>query len=101
MLNDPELLRQAMELVRNPSMLQELMRTNDRAISNLESIPGGYNALTRMYREIQEPMVNAAINSVFSPNSYSGGNSGNSGKKKLISLFKEKSVYFLLIFYTF
>ncbi|XP_063224696.1 ubiquilin-1 [Bacillus rossius redtenbacheri] len=60
MLNNPDLLRQTMELARNPSMLQELMRNHDRALSNLESIPGGYNALQRMYREIQEPMLSAA-----------------------------------------
>lgn len=53
MLNNPDLLRQTMELARNPAMLQELMRSHDRAISNLESIPGGYNALQRMYRDIQ------------------------------------------------
>ncbi|KAK6643769.1 hypothetical protein RUM43_000032 [Polyplax serrata] len=76
MLNDRDLLHQVTELVRNPSMLQELMRTHDRAISNLESIPGGYNTLTRMYREIQEPMVNAAV-SQFSANTYSGGSTGN------------------------
>lgn len=40
MLNNPELLRQTMELARNPAMLQELMRSHDRALSNLESIPG-------------------------------------------------------------
>ncbi|XP_024869667.1 ubiquilin-1 [Temnothorax curvispinosus] len=60
MLNNPELLRQTMELARNPSMLQELMRSHDRALSNLESIPGGYSALRRMYRDIQEPMLAAA-----------------------------------------
>lgn len=49
-----------MDMVRNPSTLQELMRTQDRALSNLESIPGGYNALRRMYTELQEPMMNAA-----------------------------------------
>ena len=43
-------------------MLQELMRTHDRALSNLESIPGGHSALRRMYREIQEPMLAAAAN---------------------------------------
>lgn len=59
-LNNPELLRQTMEMARNPAMLQELMRSQDRALSNLESIPGGYNALQRMYRDIQEPMLNAA-----------------------------------------
>lgn len=71
MLNNPELLRQTMELARNPSMLQELMRSHDRAISNLESIPGGYNALQRMYRDIQEPMLSAATEQ-FSRNPFSG-----------------------------
>lgn len=36
------------------------MRNQDRALSNLESIPGGYNALRRMYTDIQEPILNAA-----------------------------------------
>lgn len=60
MLNNPELLRETMTVARNPTMMQELMRAHDRAISNLESLPGGYNALRRMYTEIQEPMMNAA-----------------------------------------
>lgn len=62
MLNNPDILRQTMELARNPSMLQELMRSHDRALSNLESIPGGHSALHRMYRDIQEPMIAAAQN---------------------------------------
>ncbi len=40
MLNNPEVLRQTMEIARNPAMMQELMRNQDRAMSNLESIPG-------------------------------------------------------------
>lgn len=63
MLNNPELLRQTMELARNPAMLQELMRSHDRAISNLESVPGGYSALQRIYRDIQEPILNATTES--------------------------------------
>lgn len=59
MLNNPEVLRQSIELARNPAMVQELMRSNDRALSNLESMPGGFNALQRMYRDIQEPILNA------------------------------------------
>lgn len=51
---------QTMELARNPAMMQEMMRNQDRALSNLESIPGGYNALRRMYTDIQEPMFSAA-----------------------------------------
>lgn len=71
MLNNPDLLRQTMELARNPSMLQELMRSHDRAISNLESIPGGYNALQRMYRDIQEPMLSATAEQ-FNRNPFAG-----------------------------
>nr|CAH7727451.1 unnamed protein product [Callosobruchus chinensis] len=51
-LNNGELLRQTLALACNPAMLQELRRSHDRAMSNLESIPGGYNALQRMYRDI-------------------------------------------------
>ncbi|XP_041762523.1 ubiquilin-1 [Anopheles merus] len=76
MLNNPELLRQTMELARNPSMLQELMRSHDRAISNLESVPGGYSALQRIYRDIQEPMMNATFRNPYSGTSESGSTSG-------------------------
>ncbi|XP_015773290.1 PREDICTED: ubiquilin-1-like [Acropora digitifera] len=58
-LNNPDLMRQTMEMMRNPSLMQEMMRTHDRALSNLESLPGGFNALQRMYTDIQEPMLNA------------------------------------------
>ncbi|KAK1154774.1 ubiquilin-4 [Acipenser oxyrinchus oxyrinchus] len=80
MLNNPELMRQTMELARNPAMMQEMMRNQDRALSNLESIPGGYNALRRMYTDIQEPMFSAAREQ-FGNNPFSalGGNAEGSG----------------------
>ncbi|XP_062821123.1 ubiquilin-4 [Anolis carolinensis] len=56
MLHNPELMRQTMELARNPAMMQEMMRHQDRALSNLESVPGGYSALRRMYTDTQEPL---------------------------------------------
>ena len=71
MLNNPEVLRQTMELVRNPSVYQELLRSNDRAMANLESIPGGYNALQRMYRDIQEPML-TSLTEQFTQNPFAG-----------------------------
>lgn len=79
MLNNPELLRQTMELTRNPAMLQELMRSHDRAMSNLESVPGGYSALQRIYRDIQEPMLNAATET-FGGNPFSGLVDNSSGE---------------------
>jgi len=59
MLNNPEVLRQMMDIARNPSRLQEMTRTMDRQMQNLESLPGGRNVLERMYRDIQEPVLNA------------------------------------------
>lgn len=54
-------------------MMQEMMRNQDRALSNLESIPGGYNALRRMYTDIQEPMLSAAQEQVNHCLQVSGG----------------------------
>merc|ERR1712038_1776790 len=56
LLNNPSLMRETMELATNPSAMEELRRHQDRAMANLESMPGGFNALQRMYRNIQEPM---------------------------------------------
>ncbi len=59
MLSNPEVLRQSMEIASNPAMMQEMMRSYDRAVLNMESIPGGSSHLQRIYRDIQEPMMNA------------------------------------------
>ncbi|KAG5841357.1 hypothetical protein ANANG_G00198670 [Anguilla anguilla] len=60
MLNNPDVMRQTLELARNPAMMQEVMRTQDRALGNLETIPGGYSTLRRMCTNVQEPMMSAA-----------------------------------------
>ncbi|SCN12837.1 ubiquitin-like protein, putative [Plasmodium malariae] len=59
MLNDSQALKQSFEMIKNPSLMKELMRNTDRAISNIEAIPGGFNTLRRMYHNIQEPMYAA------------------------------------------
>lgn len=41
MLNDPDVIRQAMDMVRNPTAFNEMMRNHDQAIRNLQGIPGG------------------------------------------------------------
>ncbi|XP_026971355.1 ubiquilin-3 [Sagmatias obliquidens] len=58
-LNNPEIMRQTMEFLCKPAMMQEMMRSQDRALRNLESIPGGYNVLRTMYTDIMHPMLNA------------------------------------------
>lgn len=58
-LNDPSTLRQTLEATRNPELMREMMRNTDRAMSNIESSPEGFNMLRRMYETIQEPFLNA------------------------------------------
>jgi ubiquilin len=45
-----------MELASNPSLMAEMMRNTDRAMANIEMMPGGFDALRRMYSNIQEPL---------------------------------------------
>merc|ERR1719421_2497921 len=59
-LNDPAVLRQSLEMMRNPNAMREAMRHQDIAISQLENHPEGFNALRRIYEEVQEPMMDAA-----------------------------------------
>ncbi|KZV48716.1 hypothetical protein F511_19256 [Dorcoceras hygrometricum] len=66
-LNDPSILRQTLEAARNPELMREMMRNTDRAMSNIESSPEGFNMLRRMYENVQEPFLNATT---------MGGNTG-------------------------
>uniref|UniRef100_A0A7I4EFD6 Uncharacterized protein n=1 Tax=Physcomitrium patens TaxID=3218 RepID=A0A7I4EFD6_PHYPA len=59
-LNDPGTLRQTLDAARNPELMREMMRNTDRAMSNIEASPEGFNMLRRMYENVQEPLLNAA-----------------------------------------
>lgn len=59
-LNDPATLRQMMQLVRNPDLMLEMQRNADRAMQHIEVMPGGFNALRRMYEGVSSPMEEAA-----------------------------------------
>ena len=67
-LNDPSVLRQSLEAARNPELMREMTRSTDRAMSNIEATPEGFNMLRRMYENVQEPLMNATTMS---------GNAGN------------------------
>ncbi|KAI0982675.1 hypothetical protein GJ496_008240 [Pomphorhynchus laevis] len=58
--NNPDFMRQTMEMIRNPTAIQEIMRNSDRVLINLESLPIGYNVRQRISRDFQEPMLNVA-----------------------------------------
>lgn len=58
-LRDPDTIRQAMQMLRDPSSMQQAMQNQDRAIANISNMPGGFNALSRMYNQVQAPMEDA------------------------------------------
>merc|ERR1719361_3184722 len=60
-LNDPETMRQAMQAASNPEVYQEMLRNQDRALANISNMPGGFNALSRMYNSVQAPMEAALL----------------------------------------
>jgi len=63
-LQDPRNLRQMMEMARSPTLMQEMTRHTDRALSNLDVMPGGMDALSRLYHEIQVPLEEARVDSL-------------------------------------
>merc|ERR1719412_499278 len=58
-LKDPALMKHAMRAASNPEYYNEMLKNNDRALRNIESIPGGFSALSRLYNQIQKPMERA------------------------------------------
>ncbi|KAJ2559586.1 hypothetical protein EV175_000269 [Coemansia sp. RSA 1933] len=66
-MSDPSIMRQSLDAAQNPQLMQEVQRNNDRALSNLESAPGGYAHIRRMYHSIQEPLNQAARDSSRTP----------------------------------
>ncbi|KAJ2120841.1 hypothetical protein IW147_004781 [Coemansia sp. RSA 720] len=63
MMNDPEIMQQSLNAAQNPRLMQEVQRNNDRVLSNLETSPGGFAHIRRMYHNIQEPLAQAAESS--------------------------------------
>ena len=56
-LSDPALMRQSLQAATNPALRAELTRNTDRAMANIEGMPGGYNALAHMYQNVQTVRV--------------------------------------------
>lgn len=59
MLEDPDVLRQSMQMMANPSLMREMTRNADRAIGQLDAMPGGHSALLRAHQEFADPLYQA------------------------------------------
>ncbi|PKK19358.1 ubiquilin-1 [Columba livia] len=68
-LTHPQTIREMLEASSSPAVMQEMIRNHDVAMNNLESIPGGFSALEQLYKEVQEPILDAVQmgNSPFAP----------------------------------
>lgn len=70
--NDPATFRQMMQMARNPSLMNEMMRNSDRQMANIEMMPGGFDALRRMHENVQAPLMDAT-------RGFRDSNEGNNG----------------------
>ncbi|KAL8191443.1 UNVERIFIED_CONTAM: hypothetical protein K2H54_073740 [Gekko kuhli] len=61
--------REMIDRATSLAVMDEIIRNHDRALSNLESIPGGYSALQQLYNDIEAPMLNA-VQAQFQGNSF-------------------------------
>lgn len=59
LLSNPKIVGEIIRYIQKPEVKQEMDRHCDQILSNIESFPGGYNILQRMYKEIEEPIWNA------------------------------------------
>uniref|UniRef100_A0ACB8FGX7 Uncharacterized protein n=1 Tax=Sphaerodactylus townsendi TaxID=933632 RepID=A0ACB8FGX7_9SAUR len=58
-LSNVDFLQEMTDGATSPAVMDEIIRNHDRALSNLESIPGGYSALQQLYQDIEDPILNA------------------------------------------
>merc|ERR1719163_374941 len=57
--SDTRMMRQQLQAMMDPQMRAMMMRNVDRAMSNLETVPGGMDALRRLHNDIQDPLWDA------------------------------------------
>ena len=72
-MQDPENISRALRASRDPNLMREQMAATDRTLANIESHPEGFNALRRMYENVEVPLQNAIQNS---QNSEAAANNG-------------------------
>jgi len=75
--DNPEMLRQMSQMMRNPQMMQQFQRNQELAMSQIENMPGGFSALSSMYRNMQEPLMEAQIGGASVNNANANGNSNS------------------------
>ena len=55
-MRDPAFIKQTLETLKNPVTRKELMRNQDRQLSNIEALPGGFNYLSSIFNDLKDPL---------------------------------------------
>mmetsp|Transcript_9582 Transcript_9582/g.25038 ORF Transcript_9582/g.25038 Transcript_9582/m.25038 type:complete len:486 (+) Transcript_9582:89-1546(+) len=58
-LEDPETLQQSMRMMSNPALMREMIRNQDRALGQLDVMPGGHAALANAHADLVDPLFAA------------------------------------------
>jgi len=53
--DDPETIRHMADIMKNPALRDEMIRNSDRAMAQIENIPGGFKYLQRMNHQMGDP----------------------------------------------
>ncbi|KAF0989348.1 hypothetical protein HZS_1345 [Henneguya salminicola] len=51
---NPDIMKQIMDLIKNPQAMQDFMRSHDRNLTQLQNIPGAMNQYARMFNDINK-----------------------------------------------
>ena len=89
--NDPSTFRQMVQMARNPSLLNEMLRNTDRQMANIEMMPGGFDALRRMHENIQAPLMDAAQGGFNGDNESGATADANADGNPFSSLFNTRN----------
>ncbi|ETE61650.1 hypothetical protein L345_12592, partial [Ophiophagus hannah] len=73
LLSNPKVVGEIIRYIQKPKVKQEMDRHYDRILSNIESFPGGYNILQRMYKEMEEPIWSVMEQQYQNPFATQGG----------------------------
>jgi len=78
-LDNPAVIQDMARVMRNPSLMREMTRNMDRAMANLESVPGGFNALRQFHDQVSQPIYDATAGSDDSPPHQGEGGQASGG----------------------
>lgn len=56
MFDDETVMREMLQTLANPGAAQELMKSADRAMSNIDTMPGGFDHLRRAYEDLNSSL---------------------------------------------